>query len=92
MPQENYAASSDVLAAHLPGEAVLLDMETKNYFRLNETAAWIWRELERGQGRSAILASLLARYDVGEADADAELSRILDELAQRGLVKDGPQG
>ena len=48
MAHENYTASADVLAAHLPGEAVLLDMETKNYFRLNETAAWIWRSSGTG--------------------------------------------
>jgi hypothetical protein len=31
--------SSDVLAAHLGDDAVLLDLAAKRYYRLNETAA-----------------------------------------------------
>ena len=43
MEHDRYTASPEVLAAHLEGEAVLLHMDTKDYFRLNDTAAWVWR-------------------------------------------------
>ena len=33
----------DVLVAHLQGEAVILHMDTKRYYRLNDTAACIWK-------------------------------------------------
>lgn len=78
--------SQDVLTAHLPGEAVLLDMDTKNYYRLNATAAHVWKLLERGQERHAILADLLATFEVDEATAAAELDRLIAELGQRRLV------
>lgn len=41
-----YTPSPDVLTANLQGESVLLDMHSKDYYRLNETAACVWRRLE----------------------------------------------
>ena len=90
MENARYTASPDVLAAHLEGEAVLLHMETKDYFRLNDTAAWIWKGLERGLDREALVASLLERYEVTPADAAAELDALLSDLAERGLITAQP--
>lgn len=76
----------EVLAAHLEGEAVLLHMDTKNYYRLNATAALVYKGLERGLGRDALLDDLCAQFDVERDVAAAELDRLLAELAERGLV------
>jgi hypothetical protein len=86
MDNARYTASPEVLAAHLEGEAVLLHMDTKDYFRLNDTAAWVWKGLERGLDREGLLASLLERYEVGRAEAEAQLDQLLAELTQRGLI------
>lgn len=83
---ERYTASPDVLAAHLEGEAVLLHMESKDYFRLNDTAAWVWKGLERGMDRAALLRSLLERYEIDAPAAEIELDRLLEELRARGLI------
>jgi hypothetical protein len=76
----------DVLAAHLEGEAVLLHMDTKNYYRLNATAAHVYRGLERGLGREALLDGLCAEFEVERDTAARELDRLLAELGDRGLV------
>ncbi|HYW12084.1 MAG TPA: PqqD family protein, partial [Longimicrobium sp.] len=76
----------DVLAAHLDGEAVLLHMDTKNYYRLNATAAHVFRGLERGLGRDALLDGLCAEFEVERGVAAAELDRLLGDLSQRGLL------
>jgi hypothetical protein len=82
----HYTVSDDVLTAHLEGEAVLLHMDTKNYFRLNATAAVLWKGMERGLGREALLDELLAQFDVDRPTAAAELDRLLAELSERGLL------
>lgn len=82
----DYTVSDDVLTAHLEGEAVLLHMDTKNYFRLNATAAVLWKGMERGLDREALLDDLLAHFDVDRATAAAELDRLLAELSARGLL------
>jgi len=86
MDNARYIASPEVLAAHLEGEAVLLHMESKDYFRLNDTAAWVWKGLERGLDRGALIDSLLERYEVERPEAEAQLDQLLAELSQRGLI------
>lgn len=79
--------SKDVLTAHLEGEAVLLHLETKQYYRLNETGAFIWKCFERGLDTTATAARLIEEFDVDTATAETELQRVLAELRARHLVE-----
>jgi hypothetical protein len=85
-PTEMYTVPGDVLAAHLEGEAVLLNMETKDYFRLNATAACVWKGLERGMDRRGLVDELCANFEVAPETAAGELDRLLGELEQRRLI------
>jgi len=76
----------DILTAHLQGEAVLLDLNTKRYYRLNATAARVWKALEARLPPARIVDALLADFDVDRATAEAELTRILADLGARGLL------
>jgi hypothetical protein len=87
-----YIVPEDVLAAHLAGEAVLLDVETKQYYRLNATAAHVWKGLERGMDRGALLQDLVASFEVDPPVAEAELDRLLADLAHRKLVRPSDPG
>lgn len=76
----------EVVTAHLSGEAVLLHLTTKAYFKLNDTAAELWRGLEAGEDESAIVARLTTAFEVEPATARTEVRRILSELVERGLI------
>jgi len=80
------STSPDVLAAHLAGEAVLLNLEDKSYYRLNETAALIWAALERGETRDAILEILSKEYEGDTTQIARELDQVIDEFKSRNLV------
>jgi hypothetical protein len=80
--------SPDVLAAHLAGEAVLLNLSDKSYYRLNETAAVVWAGLEKGETHDSILSTLLSRYEVGAEQAEAEMNRVIEEMRLRKLLVD----
>jgi hypothetical protein len=86
MTEKKYSVPGDVLAAHLEGEAVLLHMDTKDYFRLNATAACVWKGLERGLDHDALVNELCANFEVEPPAAAAELDRLLAELEQRRLI------
>ena len=85
-PAPRYAVSKDVLTAHLEGEAVLLHLETKQYYRLNETAAAIWRGLEGGLDPADIVGRLVKDFEIDAATAEAEVERVLGDLRERGLL------
>jgi hypothetical protein len=89
---KRWTVPDDVLAAHLEGEAVLLHMDTKDYFRLNATAASVWKGLERGMDREALVGKLCEDFEVEPGPAGEELDRLLDELARRRLIVEAAAG
>ena len=80
------STSPDVLAAHLAGEAVLLNLVDKSYYRLNETAAQVWAGFENGQSRDQILASLLEQYSVEKDVVEREVDSVIAEMKSRQLL------
>ena len=95
---DRFVAKEDVLAAHLDGEAVLLDMESRSYFQLNETAAVVWKQMENPVDRGALLGHVCQEFEVERDEAADAIDRLLDELLERGLIcrerdvaqRDGP--
>ena len=77
---------SEVLAAHLGGEAVLLDLNAKRYYRLNESATVVFRALEEGEGREGAIRRLIAAFEVSHSDAASAVDVLLADLAARKLV------
>ncbi|HEY5885641.1 MAG TPA: PqqD family protein [Pyrinomonadaceae bacterium] len=68
------------------GEAMLVDLSTKQYYRLNETAALIWRSLENGKALDEIVTELQSRYEVSRDHALTSIDALLSKLASRKLV------
>lgn len=68
------------------GESVLVDLDTKRYYQLNETATVIWRALADGSSMTNIVGSLTAVYDVTEEDAAKSVDQVLQHLKAHRLV------
>ena len=69
------------------GEGVLVDLNTKRYYTLNETAALIWRALEQGLGDEEIVRQLTEAYDVTPEHAARSLEQTLSTLRARQLLR-----
>ncbi|MDX2192661.1 MAG: PqqD family protein [Gemmatimonadales bacterium] len=82
-----WRASADALVATLDGEAVLLHLGTKRYFRLNATGVAIWSAATEGHDRAGIMAALVAAFDVPADEAGREVDRLLGELVAAGLLE-----
>lgn len=68
------------------GEGVLVDLNSKRYYQLNETAMLVWRCLERGLSSAEIVGEMTARYDVSAGHAADSLSKVLRSLETHKLV------
>lgn len=82
----SHTPSSAVMSAHMQGEAVLLHMDSKKYFRLNETAAFIWKRMERGADAATIVEELCAAFDVTADQARRAMDGLVHDLSSRGLL------
>jgi hypothetical protein len=69
------------------GEGMIVDLTTKQYFRLNETAALIWRSLENGKAMPEIVDEIHTRYEVSREHAAASVEKLLSTLESNKLVK-----
>jgi hypothetical protein len=69
------------------GEGVLVDLNTRQYFQLNETAMLIWRALENGRPLDQIVEELKKTYEVSEKRALASAETLLQKLHERKLVR-----
>ena len=67
-------------------EAVLVDLNTKRYYTLNETAMLVWRGLERGQTRDEIAREICELYDVSAEHAAMSIERLVTSLAAHRLL------
>lgn len=71
------------------GEGVLVDLQTKRYYQLNETAALVWRALEKGKGREEIVGEFTTLYDVTEEHARRSVENILQRFQSYKLLRAG---
>ena len=68
------------------GEGILVDLNTKKYFQLNETAMVVWKGLEKGKTMSEIVADITATYEVAPDKATLSVQRIVDNFQSYKLV------
>ncbi len=76
-----------VFAQEVDGEMVLLDMNSENYFGLDEVGTAIWQAMQEKETLKEALDVLLEQYDV-EADVlEKDLLGFVGKLVESGLVE-----
>jgi hypothetical protein len=69
------------------GEGVLVDLNSKHYYQLNETAMLVWRGLEDGQPLPDIINKMTTIYNVSAEQATASVEKIILDFQSRNLVQ-----
>jgi len=68
------------------GEGILVDLNTKKYYQLNETAMLVWKGLEQGKTMNEIVADMTSNYEVAQDQATVSVQRIVDNFQSYKLV------
>lgn len=71
----------------IAGEVFIVDAAKAEMHELNGTAALIWEGLAAGRTEKAIVAALLAEYEIDETAARADLESFMNELERTGLLE-----
>lgn len=83
---------SDVVYTTLDEEeSVLLDLNTRRYYTLNETGARIWELLDEDHSPGEIAAHLAQEWAISEEEAQRHVEDHLEELQEEGLLESSDQ-
>lgn len=81
------AATPNVLAQDLAGESVLLNLQTEEYFGLDDVGTRIWQALTEKESVQTAIDALQAEYDVEPEQLRQDVENIIEELLANGLVE-----
>ncbi len=84
--QQLVSITPDVLMQELSGESVLLDLNSEQYFGLDEVGTRIWRLIEENGLLQTVFEQLLDEYEVEPDRLEKDLFELVDRLAEAGLV------
>lgn len=71
------------------GSAVLLDLNSKFYYSLNDTGRLVWQvfDSEPSVQVENLVSKIVEEYDVSEEDARRDVEEFITNLSKEGLVE-----
>ena len=78
--------SPDILCQEIDGETVILDLNSECYFGLDAVGTRIWQLIPQTTSFQQIVNALLEEYDIDEVKLEADVTELLLELSQSGLI------
>ena len=80
----------DFILRSIAGQTVVLpsggDLDLNMMITLNETGAFLWERMQQETDEAALVAALLAEYDVDEARASAAVTAFVQKLEANGFL------
>jgi hypothetical protein len=74
----------------IDGEAIMINLESGNYYNLNPTGTAIWDGVEKGLTLSEIIARLAGRYDGELSTVEDSAARLVEQLKEEDLIREEP--
>jgi hypothetical protein len=86
-PARRATVPERVLVRVLGEESVLLNLESESYFGLDAVGTHMWNVISSAPNLAAALEELAGEYEVERDDLRRDLSSLVRELADAGLVR-----
>jgi coenzyme PQQ synthesis protein D (PqqD) len=80
-------AAKNQVSSDLGGEVAILDLEGGTYYGLDAVGARIWDLIQEPKTVEEIRNVLLEEYEVESERCERDVIRLLQELAEEGLVE-----
>ena len=84
--QQTITVNPDVISQEVSGETVILDLNSENYFGLDEVGTRIWQLIGEKGDLQGIYDTLLQEYEVTEDRLMVDLEALVTQIADLGLV------
>jgi Coenzyme PQQ synthesis protein D (PqqD) len=70
----------------IDGEAVIINLDSGNYYSLVEVGSFIWGLLDKGASASEVQNLVLQTYQANATDVDRGVQELLGQLQQENLI------
>lgn len=78
--------SPEVIAETIDGEAVLVNLDTGDYYSLDKVGAEMWDLIVSQSSVKEIVETLYARYDTEPRDLEDAVLQLIEQLQQEELI------
>lgn len=85
-PTDRFPVSPHAVARDLGDELIVLNLQSGQYYSLNDVGKLVWEQLQQGGQRHTILDAVMATFDVDADSARRDLDKLLEELISKGLI------
>ena len=83
-----FTVPDSIIASEFNGkEGLLLDTSTQRYHTLNETATFLWSEIEAGRTVGEMTAALCRTFDVDPQRARTSVEKAITRLESQSLIR-----
>ena len=86
-PKRAVRVSSSALYREVHGEAILLHLDSGEYFGLDAVGTRIWQLIVERGDLDDVRAAMLAEFDVDPVTLQNDLDRMVDELTAKRLIE-----
>ena len=83
---ESYKVPNTTVFREVDGKAIALNLETEQYYTMNEMATVMWKLLFEKESLEEIVQAIKSEYDVIELELRTDLHTFLDDLKECGLI------
>lgn len=85
--QSVITSAPDLTTAYLDGEAVILDLQSGQYYGLNEVGARIFNLVQEPSSVGDVIDQIVQEYAVETDQFKQDLLAFLESMAQKKLIK-----
>ena len=78
--------NSDIIAAGISEQTILLNPADWTYVHFNETAARIWEALDEPRSVETVIETLMRDYAVDRSTCERELEVFIADMTGRGFI------
>ena len=78
--------SPDVISQEVSGETVLLDLNSENYFGLDEVGTRIWQLIESSGSLQTVYDTMLTEYEVEADQLLEDMEQLISDIEKAGLI------
>jgi len=83
--------ADEVIYRVLGNEAVILNLATSRYFGLNSVGTRLWQLIAEHGSEEKVIKAFQAEYEVEEMQLRQDMDDLIQQLMQKGLVRNDTQ-